>query len=297
MTDSPKLGYVGTGLMGAPMSERLLEAGYPITVWNRTQSKVGPLLDKGAVEAGGPAELTEQSDFVLMCLTDANAVESVVFGAGGVAEGASAEKLLVDFSSMAPDRTLDMAMRLKSSAGMRWIDAPVSGGVKGAEEGALAIMAGGEAKDIQRVLPVLAHLSQRVTHMGPLGTGQVTKLCNQVIVGSNIATIAEAICLAEVSGVDASKLHEALGGGFADSLPLQIFGPRFAGRVTEPLLGHVYTMLKDLDAAGALGSANKSPLPMAATAAELLRRVAMGGFAEEDIGNIMKFVGSHDGQD
>ena len=101
----------------------------------------------------------------------------------------------------------------------------------------------------------------------------------------------------EVSGVDASKLHEALGGGFADSIPLQIFGPRFAGRVTEPLLGHVYTMLKDLDAAGSLGSATQSPLPMAATAAELLRRVATGGFAEEDIGNIMKFVGSHDGQD
>lgn len=297
MTYSLKLGYMGTGLMGAPMSKRLLEAGYPITVWNRTQSKVGPLLEKGAVEAGSPAELTEQSDIVLMCLTDANAVESVVFGPGGVAEGASEEKLLVDFSSMAPDRTQDMATRLKSSAGMGWIDAPVSGGVKGAEEGELAIMAGGEAKDIQRALPVLALLSRRVTHMGPLGTGQVTKLCNQVIVGSNIASIAEAICLAEVSGVDSSKLHEALGGGFADSIPLQIFGPRFAGRVTEPLLGHVYTMLKDLDAAGALGSANKSPLPMAATAAELLRRVAMGGFAEEDIGNIMKFVGRLDGQD
>ncbi|MFP6733863.1 MAG: NAD(P)-dependent oxidoreductase [Rhodospirillales bacterium] len=288
------LGFAGIGLMGAPMTGRLLDAGYPVTVWNRTRAKIEPLLDQGAIEASGPAVLTERSEIVLMCLTDADAVEAVVFGPGGIAEAAASGNLLVDFSSMAPDRTREMAERLRET-GMGWIDAPVSGGVKGAEDGALAILAGGEAADIERVRPVLAHLSQRLTHMGPIGAGQVTKLCNQVIVGSNIATIAEAVRLAEASGVDAKKLSEALGGGFADSIPLQIFGPRFAERVTEPLLGHVYTMLKDLDAASDLGAANLAPLPMAATAAEILRRAAANGHAEEDIGMIMELLGNGGG--
>jgi 3-hydroxyisobutyrate dehydrogenase len=292
----PALGFVGLGLMGGPMTGRLLDAGFAVTVWNRTRAKIEPLLEMGAIEADGPAAVTRQSDFVLMCLTDADAVEAVVFGTGGIGEAAAADKLLVDFSSMAPDRARAMAERLKSETGMGWIDAPVSGGVKGAAEGTLAILAGGEVGDIERARPVLAHLSQRVTHMGPSGAGQVTKLCNQVIVGSNIATIAEAVRLAEASGVDAKMVSEALAGGFADSAPLQIFGPRFAGRVTEPLLGHVYTMLKDLDAANALGAANLAPLPMAATAAELLRRAAANGFAEQDIGNIMELLGGRDGQ-
>jgi 3-hydroxyisobutyrate dehydrogenase len=289
----PALGFVGLGLMGAPMTRRLLDAGYGVTVWNRTRAKIEPLLEMNAVEADGPAAVTAGSDFVLMCLTDADAVEAVVFGAGGVGEAAGRGKILVDFSSMAPDRARAMAGRLKSETGMGWIDAPVSGGVKGAAEGTLAILAGGAAEDIERARPVLAHLSQRVTHMGPSGAGQVTKLCNQVIVGSAIATIAEAVRLAEASGVDAKSLSEALAGGFADSAPLQIFGPRFAERTTKPLLGHVYTMLKDLDAANALGAANLAPLPMAATAAELLRRAAANGFAEEDIGNIMELLGRH----
>jgi 3-hydroxyisobutyrate dehydrogenase len=296
MTGTPKLGFVGVGLMGAPMTGRLLDAGYGVTVWNRTRAKIEPLLGKGATGAAGPAEVAERSEIVLICLTDADAVEAVVFGAGGIKEAAAADKLLVDFSSMRPDRARIMAERLRGETGMGWIDAPVSGGVKGAEEGTLAILAGGAAEEIDRVRPVLAHLSQRVTHMGPSGAGQVTKLCNQVIVGSAIATIAEAVRLAEASGVDATILAEALAGGFADSQPLQIFAPRFAGRVTEPLLGHVYTMLKDLDAAGDLGAANLAPLPMAATAAELLRRAAANGHAEEDIGMIMELLGDGGGE-
>ncbi|MDP6427080.1 MAG: NAD(P)-dependent oxidoreductase [Rhodospirillales bacterium] len=292
----PKLGFAGIGLMGAPMTARLIDAGYGVTVWNRTRAKIEPLLGKGATEAAGPAEVTERSEIVLICLTDADAAEAVVFGAGGISEAAAADKLLVDFSSIRPDRARAMAERLRGETGMGWIDAPVSGGVRGAEDGTLAILAGGAAEEIDRVRPVLATLSQRVTHMGPSGAGQVTKLCNQVIVGSAIATIAEAVRLAEASGVDATMLAEALAGGFADSQPLQIFAPRFAGRVTEPLLGHVYTMLKDLDAARDLGAANLAPLPMAVTAAELLRRAAANGHAEEDIGMIMELLGDRGGE-
>lgn len=281
--ENPSLGFIGTGLMGGPMSGRLLDAGYALTVWNRTRDKILPLLDQGAEEAEHPAGLASKSDIVLMCLTDAKAVEIVVFGENGIAAGAGKDKLLVDFSSMRPDITREMAARLRAETGMGWIDAPVSGGVKGAGEGSLAILAGGDADEIDRIRPMLKCLGQRVTHMGPSGAGQVTKLCNQVIVGSTLMTIAEAVSLAEKSGVDATLLAEALSGGFADSIPLQIFGPRFAERQFEPFLGHVFTMLKDLDTARELGKDNLAPLPMATVASEMLRQSASKGFAEEDI--------------
>jgi len=224
---------------------------------------------------------------VLMCLTDAEAVEAVVFGGNGISAGASDTKLLVDFSSMRPDTTRAFARRLRDATGMGWIDAPVSGGVKGAEEGSLAILAGGDAEDVARIREIVAPLCQRITHMGPSGAGQVTKLCNQVIVGCNVATIAEAINLARRSGVDAAKLPEALKGGFADSLPLQIFGPRFAAGATEPLLGHVFTMAKDVDTAGELGIEHAAGLPMTSAAAQVFHRLIDLGFAEHDIGSIM----------
>ncbi len=181
-----------------------------------------------------------------------------------------------------------MAEILARQTGMRWIDAPVSGGVKGAEEGSLAILAGGEAEDIARLAPILARLGAQVTHMGPCGAGQVTKLCNQAIVGCNLAVIAEAHNLAQRAGVDGAALAGALKGGFADSQPLQIFGPRFAQRITEPLLGHVFTMLKDLDGACALGREAKAPLPMTALAAGILRSLDEKGLGEADIGVLME---------
>jgi len=292
--DKPKIGYVGVGLMGAPMTVNLLAAGYEVTVWNRTREKILPVLERGAVEAEGPAEVASQVDFVFQCLTDANAVEHVVFGENGVASAGSPGKLLVDFSSMRPDRTREFSARLKEECGMGWVDAPVSGGVKGAEEGTLAIMAGGEAKDVEKVRDAVSTFSARFTHMGPSGAGQVTKLCNQVIAASNLVTIAEATILAERSGVDAAMLPEALAGGFADSIPLQIFGPRFANRQMEPFLGHVYTMMKDLDTARDLGQENGAPLPMASVAVELMRQVAGRGYAEEDFTNVIRFFDGDD---
>ena len=253
-----------------------------------------PVLEKGAVEASGPADVTGQVDFVFQCLTDAFAVEQVVFGENGVASAGSPGKLLVDFSSMRPDRTREFSARLKEECGMGWVDAPVSGGVKGAEEATLAIMAGGEAEDVERVRDAISTFSARFTHMGPSGAGQVTKLCNQVIAASNMVTIAESIVLAERSGVDAAMLPEALAGGFADSIPLQIFGPRYANRQMEPFLGHIYTMMKDLDTARDLGQENDAPLPMASVAVEMMRHVAGKGYAEEDFTNIISFFDGDD---
>ena len=284
----PRIGYVGVGLMGAPMILRLLAAGYEVVVWNRTREKILPVLEAGATEAESPANVTRQVDFVFQCLTDAQAVEQVVFGDEGISAAGSEHQVLVDFSSMRPDRTREFSTRLREQCGMGWVDAPVSGGVKGAEEGTLAIMAGGEATDVERVRDAVGELSARFTRMGPSGAGQVTKLCNQVIAASNLVTIAEAISLAERSGVDASALPEALAGGFADSIPLQIFGPRFAKRQYEPFLGHVYTMMKDLDTARDLGQEKGAPLPMSSVAVEILRQIASKGYAEEDFTHVIR---------
>ena len=292
----PKLGFLGTGLIGGPMTRRLLRAGYDMFVWNRTRKKIISLLEKGANELSDPSAVTNKSDFVLMCLTDSEAVENVVFGDGGVVNSGNENKILVDFSSISPDRTREFARRLKSENGMCWIDAPVSGGVQGAKDGSLSILVGGNLDEVNRVRPMLENLCGRLTHMGDIGAGQVTKLCNQVIVASNLVTIAEAICLAERAGVDSTKLHEALAGGFGDSIPLQIFGPRFSKREVEPLLGHVYTMLKDIDGARTLGQEKNTPLPMAATASEILRQIASRGYAQKDITNLIRLFEPNSGR-
>jgi 3-hydroxyisobutyrate dehydrogenase len=282
------IGYIGLGLMGAPMVDRLLEAGHNVTVWNRSREKILPALEKGASEAANVAELVTTVDYVFMCLTDSKAVEFVVFGEGGVASAGTKDKILVDFSSMRPDVTRDLAARLKADTGMSWIDSPVSGGAKGAAAGTLAIMAGGDEVNIERVRPIVEAFSQRFTRMGESGAGQVTKLCNQIIVASNVATMAEAISFAEKSGVvDATKLAEALKGGWADSQPFQIMAPRFAARNTDPVIGHANTMLKDLDTARDVAVENGAPLPMASLASEAFRKLSSMGLGEKDIGEIM----------
>jgi 3-hydroxyisobutyrate dehydrogenase len=285
---TPKLGFIGLGLMGGPIVGRLLEAGYDVTVWNRSPEKIISAVANGATKAANVAELVSAVDLVLMCLTDSTAVEKVVFGEDGVASGAADDKLLVDFSSMRPDVTRKFAARLKMETGMSWVDAPVSGGAKGAAAGTLAIMAGGEVEDVERVRPIVAVFSQRFTRMGEIGAGQVTKLCNQIIVASNVAAMAEAISFAEKSGVvDATKLAEALKGGWADSQPFQIMAPRFAARNTEPKIGAIDVMLKDIDTARDLAIENGAPLPMAALASEAFRKLSSMGLGDSDIGEIM----------
>lgn len=282
MSAQPRLGFIGIGLMGRPMSLRLLAAGYALAVWNRSRDKLAPLTAKGAQAADSPAAVAKAADIILMCVTDQRAAEAVLFGDAGIAAGGAAGKLVVDFSSIAPASAREFAARLERTCGMGLVDAPVSGGTLGAEQGTLAIMAGGRPEHIERARPVVAHLAQRFTRMGDAGAGQVTKLCNQVIVGCLFPVIAEAVRLAEASGVDATALPQALKGGFADSLPLQVFGARMAARQFAPPLGAVAIMLKDLENAAAVATEKSVPLPMARTAAELYRLlVAQGRGAEE----------------
>ena len=208
MSDSPKLGYIGMGLMGRPMTLRLLAAGYKVSVWNRSKDKLASVTAKGAIAKESPAEVARYADIVMMCLTDQNSVKEVLFGKDGVAEavvdGSARGKIVIDFSSIAPKSAREYAARL-DALGMGYIDAPVSGGTPGAEQGTLAIMAGGKAEHIEFVRPLVAELSSRFTRMGDSGTGQVTKLANQIIVGSLLPVIAEAMRLAEAGGVDAAR--------------------------------------------------------------------------------------------
>lgn len=288
MSDLPSIAFAGIGLMGLRMCRRLLAAGYPLTVWNRSPDKCTPLVEAGARQASSPAELCASADIVLLCLADTAVVREVVFGPGGIAAGAREEQLLVDHSSLEPAATRAMAADLEARSGMRWIDAPVSGGTAGAEAGSLAIMAGGRAEDIERVRPVLMNLGQRLTRMGDVGTGQVTKACNQMIVACNALVIAEVVALAERSGVDASLIAPALAGGFADSKPLQILAPQMAASEFEPIKWHVRTLLKDLDTAVQLSREEGSATPMTGLAAQLMRLHGSQGHLEQDPATLVK---------
>ncbi|WP_460147705.1 NAD(P)-dependent oxidoreductase [Pseudomonas sp. S2_A02] len=297
MAALPSLGFAGIGLMGLPMCRRLLAAGYPLTVWNRNPDKCVALVEAGAQQVATPAELCQHADLVMLCLADTAVVREVVFGPAGVAEGAKSGQLLVDFSSLEPTATREMASALASKAGMSWLDAPVSGGVVGAEAGSLAIMVGGEAADLERVRPVLLTLGQRVTHMGAVSAGQVTKACNQMIVACNALVIAEVVALAERSGVDARLIAEALAGGFADSKPLQILAPQMAESRFEPVKWHVRTLLKDLDTAVKFSREQGSATPISGLAAQLMRLHGGQGFLEKDPSTLVQLYREPDSKD
>jgi 3-hydroxyisobutyrate dehydrogenase len=290
-----KLGYLGLGMMGFPMSWRLINAGYDVTVWNRSTAKATALVEAGAKLAPRPSDIAASAGIIFMCLTDAAAVDEVVFGPEGLAKAAGSGKLVVDFSSIHPDSARTIAARLKKANGMGWIDAPVSGGTKGADEGTLAVMAGGDAADIERVRPYVLAMARRLTHMGPTGAGQTTKLCNQVIVGCAMAVLAEATRLATNAGIDAKRLPEALAGGFADSIPLQLFVPRMVQGLHSPPMGHIATMLKDLDTVIDVARDTSSPVPMSALAAQLFRLAKAARGADADALEIYKLSAAQTG--
>lgn len=293
MSELPSIAFAGIGLMGLPMCRRLLAAGYRLTVWNRSPEKCAPLIEAGARQASNPADLCRDADIVLLCLADTAVVREVVFGAGGIVEAAKSGQVLVDHSSLEPAATRSMAADLEARSGMRWVDAPVSGGTAGAESGSLAIMAGGRGEDIERVRPVLAHLGQRLTHMGDVGAGQVTKACNQMIVACNALVIAEVVALAERSGVDAGLIAPALAGGFADSKPLQILAPQMANSEFEPVKWRVRTLLKDLDTAVQLSREAGSATPMTGLAAQLMRLHGSGGELDNDPATLVRMFREH----
>jgi len=263
-----------------------LAAGFQVNVWNRTPEKLNAVAAAGGSACEDIGQLMAGSDVVILCLADTAVVENLVMQA--VAPLGSPDKLIIDLSSIHPETTRQLAAYLQTTSGMRWVDAPVSGGVAGAEQGTLAIMAGGAEADIAIAREVLKPLYSRLTHMGAIGSGQTTKICNQMIVSCNMLVIAEMMALAKEAGVDAAKIPEALAGGFADSRPLQIAGPEMAEQRFEPVKWRVKTLLKDLNMAADLSATHGCAIPMSGLAAQLLQLHGRFGFLEQDPATLIK---------
>ena len=227
------VGFIGLGIMGRPMATNLLTAGVTLTVHSRSIGPVDELAAAGAARAATPREVAAASDIVITMLPDSPEVEAVVLGEGGLIDGAEAGGLVIDMSTIDPDVTRRVASAL-TERGVDALDAPVSGGERGAIDGTLSIMVGGESAAFERARPLFDVLGSKAVHIGPAGAGQVAKACNQLVVASTIEAVAEAIALAERAGVDAARVREALLGGFAGSKILEVHGQRMLDRAFEP---------------------------------------------------------------
>ncbi len=259
--EKARIGFVGLGIMGTAMTLRLLEQGWPVTVWNLEPERVQPLVAAGAVSAPSPAAVTAASDIVMMCVLHTEAVRNCVFGAQGIAE-AAAGKILIDHSTIDPAATRSMAQQLQGETGMRWVDAPVSGGPLQSRAGTLTVMAGGDSADMESIRPLMADLAANFTHIGPSGAGQTAKMINQLIVGSGYVVLAEALTLAEAAGINAQALPRCLAGGHADSSLLKQLYPQMQARDFEPPRSYARQLLKDLKAVKEYAHALQLSLPM-----------------------------------
>ncbi len=230
---SEKVGYIGLGIMGRPMALNLLQAGHPVWVYARRTKSLLPLTEAGATACTSPAEVARHADIVFTNVSDTPDVQDLVLGESGVIDGARQNSVLVDNSTISPSATRTMAKTLRGK-GVEMLDAPVSGGEKGAIEGTLSIMVGGNAEVFTRVRPLFEVLGRNVVHVGDNGAGQVTKACNQVVIAQTIAAVGEGLMLASASGVDPAKVREALLGGFAGSRVLEVHGQRMLERDFKP---------------------------------------------------------------
>lgn len=286
----PALAYVGIGLMGLPMVRHLIPKGYRITVFDIESAQCKKAAEAGATVAKSPAEAVTGAEMVVLNLPTGAAVEAAVFGDGGVANAMRPPQRLVDFSTIPVEQCRASVQRLRDISGCGWVDAPVSGGPPASGTGTLTVMVGGEAADIDTVRPFLADVSQRATVMGGPGSGLVTKMINQMIVGSTHAVLAEALVVAESAGIDAARIPECLGGGFADSPLLQKLYPRMATRDFAPQ-GYARQLLKDLEMVSVFAGNMKAPIPMTSEALNLYRILCHLGHSELDTAALVKIYG------
>jgi 3-hydroxyisobutyrate dehydrogenase len=274
------IGYVGVGLMGLPMAKRLLSLGYKVRAYDIVPGRLEPA-------ASSPADAVQGADLVLLNLPTTEAVEQAVFGDDGVAQAIRPPQLLIDFSTIKIEKCKAFAQKLRSATGCGWIDAPVSGGPPASGSGKLTIMAGGEAAEIERAMPLFADVSGRFTRMGSSGAGMAAKMLNQLIVGCGHAVMAEAVVLAEAAGIDAARLPECLAGGHADGSLLQNLYPRMVKRDFAPL-GYSRQLLKDLEMVHEFAAGLKAPTPMMGEALSLYRMLVHLGHAELDTAAVLK---------
>jgi 2-hydroxy-3-oxopropionate reductase len=275
-----RVGFIGLGIMGKPMAGHLLAAGYPLTVHSRSAPPVNELVAAGVARAGSPAEVARSSDVVITMLPDTPDVELVLFGDDGVTSGIEAGSLVIDMSSIDPIPTRQFA-ELLAVQGASMLDAPVSGGEKGAIDAALSIMVGGNEHDVARAMPLLQAMGKNIVHVGPSGAGQIAKACNQLVVAATIEAVAEALVLAERAGVDPAKVREALLGGFAASKILEVHGQRMLDRNFTP---GFRARLHRKDARIVLDAAKgvDAPVPAFEVVAKQLDALVDGGEGELD---------------
>lgn len=283
-----KIGFVGLGGMGAPMAANLVKAGFDLAVHNRTREREVPLAKLGAARAASPSAAAAGSEAVIVIVSDTPDVEQVLFGPDGVAGSIETGALVIDMSTIDPGATREFAGRLaKSGVGM--LDAPVSGGPEGAEQGTLSIMAGGSDEDFERALPILKAMGKTIIHLGPCGSGQMTKAINQVIVAGTYLAVAEGMALGVRAGLNMEKVLKALAGGAAASWPLINRGPRMiAGEY--PLGFRVSLHRKDLKIALAVAQELGADLKLAKLVADIEDTLISQGFGDSDIAAIAHSV-------
>jgi len=269
--------------MGAPMARNLLRAGFDVTVHNRTRAKEESLASAGAKRAATPAEAATEADIVVTIVSDTPDVEAVLFGDHGVAGGAKPGTLVCDMSTISPDTTRDFGARLREGS-ISMIDAPVSGGSEGAEKGTLTIMCGGEAADVERAQPVLDAMGSKVTHIGPLGSGQLAKAANQIMIAGYFEAVAEGLVFAIKAGLDTGKVLEAISAGMARSAVLEMRAQNMVAN-TYPLGFKLSLHLKDLHVALETARRNGVDLPLAEMVKEIEEKLA-ADHGDEDVSAI-----------
>ena len=278
---------IGAGAMGGAIGTRLVETGHTLRVFDLDEERVNTLAALGAIPADSAADAANGVEFCVISLNSAEIVERAVFGENGVAVQAKPGTLLIDMSSIAPDATKQLAERA-ADKGLGWVDSPLSGGAPKALIGELTLMLGGTENNVRKAQTLLKDVAANITHMGPSGAGQTTKLINQVLCGLGFLAVAEATKLAENAGVDAARIPVALKGGRADSALLQEYMPRYAARDYRRT-GRIDNMVKDLNGAQDLARATNTPMPLTATCAEIHRLLTALNFGGEDQAALMAY--------
>ena len=288
-----RVGFVGLGTMGAAMAANAARAGFEVHAWNRTPGRAPELKDLGVHERASAAEVAANSDIVMTIVSDTPDVEQVLFGPGGVAEGAKPGTLVVDMSTISPSATRDFAERLASS-GIGMLDGPVSGGSEGAKKGTLSIFIGGNAADLERARPVLNSLGTTITHVGPIGSGQAVKAVNQVILAGTYLGVAEGIVLAIKAGLDVEQVVAALSGGAAQSWVLA----NRSGRMIEndyPLGFKVSLHRKDLGIALAMARELDASLPVSEMCEAIEGQLMHDAHADDDMSAVARSIRARSG--
>jgi len=265
---SERIGFIGMGIMGLPMSINLLKAGYSVTVNTRTKAKADKAIQAGASWADTPADVTKVSDVVITCVTDTPDVQQVLIAENGVIEAARPGLICIDMSTISPAATKEMGQKL-AAKGVTLLDAPISGGEIGAVEGKLSIMVGGDKKAFEQVVPILEVMGKAVTHCGPLGSGQLTKLVNQIMVIHTIISISEGLAFAEKAGLDLETTWKVTSAGAAGSHSLKVLGRKIIDGDLKPAF-MVDLQMKDLRLVMEYAEQLHQPLPGTALAKELL---------------------------